>query len=129
MHFFDNFSNFINLFINDVTLVMTFEMMVWLGFVYDMATKMILLVFLFVLNFNVVTKITTINEVTYVFVVDVDILDLIIIDMVVKCYLLQILFRFGCSPDFLLNELMSTTTRFNILIVNLFGYLSKEFSL
>ena len=55
---------------------------------------MILFVFLFVLYSNVVTKIATIIEMKYVFVVDVEILDLIVIDMVIKCYLLQILFRF-----------------------------------
>ena len=35
----------------------------------------------------------------------------------------------GCTPDILLNELISTTTRFNISIVNLFGYLSNGVSL
>ena len=63
MHFFNNFSNFINLFVDVVTFVMTFEMIVWLMFFYDRATKMIALVSLFVLNSNVATKIAAIIEV------------------------------------------------------------------
>ena len=88
MYFFNNLSNFVNLLVNVITFVMTFEMLVWLMFVHNRPTKMIMLVFLFVLNSNVTTKVATIIKVEYVLVVNVEILDLISIDIVVECYIL-----------------------------------------
>ena len=61
--------------------------------VHNRPTEMIMLVFLFVLNSNVATKVANIIKVEYAFVVNVEILDLTIIEMIVKRYLLQILFR------------------------------------
>ena len=63
MYFFNNLNNFINLFINIITFVMTIKMLFRLMFVYNRATKMIMLVFLFVLNSNVATKIAAIIKV------------------------------------------------------------------
>ena len=47
---------------------------------------MIMLAFLFVLNSNFATKIAAIIKVEYIFVINVEILDLIVIDMVVTAF-------------------------------------------
>ena len=56
--------------------------------VYSRPIKVIVLIFLFVLDSNVATKVPTIIKVEYVFVVNVEILDLTTINMVVDRYLL-----------------------------------------
>ena len=111
MYFFNNLSNFINLFVDVVTFVLTFEMLVWLMFVHNRPTEMIMLVFLFVLNSDVGIKVTAIIKVEYAFVVNVEILDHIFIDMVVERYLLQILCRFLFRPQSLSNALLSSLLR------------------
>ena len=88
MYFFNNLSNFINLFVDVITFDMIFKMIVWFVLILYRPTKVIVLIFLFVLDSNVATKFASIIKVEYVFVVNVEILDLTTIDMVVERYLL-----------------------------------------
>ena len=89
MYFFIGLNNFINLFIDVITFGIIFEMFIWFLLIRYRSTKVIVLIFLFVLDSNVAPKIPTIIMVEYVFVVNVEILDLTTINMVVKRYFIR----------------------------------------
>ena len=88
MYFFIGLSNFVYLFIDVITFDMIFEMCVWFFPVRYRPTKVVVLIFLFVLNSNVATEVPIIVKVKYDFVVNIEILHLSTIDMVVELYLL-----------------------------------------